>query len=810
MNSSVTRRVGPAETLLLRPALLLAAAALTGVLTGIRQTGYIFLTAAFLAIISFSFILGIFLYYEGHIKAYLCVLLMIPVFFILGYIRSSICSVGTNDGPEIAYKTDAVVTGRVSDISYREKNIAVTLKNATVYIGDVCPVHYPAEKILVYISYRAMGLGDTDGFALAPYMKSISRECFVNKSISVSGRIYPFEKPSNEGQFDSEAYYRNRGYAASMSADTYVSIDSGPRLSGVNIRIKTFLIRGTLGVLPSGSSGMAAGLLTGDKGLLDGELKTLFSDSGIGHIMSISGLHISVILMGIYGIILKLTKRLRFSISATVLFSFFYLFFTGSTVSAERAVIMLTITLIGRAFFLCNDGLSELGITAAVIVLTDPGYLSDISFILSFSAVLGLFIATEMARAIDIKRKWVRNAFICCFTQIFLSPVLLIWYGEAAVFSILLNILLVPYCSVILISGLFSAVMYSAGAELGMAAAGRVLMFTGRCSAGPAYYMIEVYRRVCSFFSKASYGTLITGTPNRVAVICFYLIILVCTTVVVRYKQLKPLLALIAGAVLTFSFRDPKLYIGFIDVGQGKSIYVESGNGCCLIDGGSSDVEDVFSYRIEPFLKMRGVAKLNDVFVTHFDEDHVNGIEAMIEYGYPLYDRLICSELQTDDIGEYDMVTVRKGDVLGMPDGITVYVLGPDETMREGDSNGMSLVMLFRMDEVTLLITGDSTAFNESLYSDELYNLLDGYSLTVLDVAHHGSRYSNSEALLMSTQPQIAVASAGRDNVYGHPHDDVRERLELVKCMLYSTAEDGRVGISYYGSNEIFVDCYLK
>lgn len=795
MNSNTTRSVGPAETLLLRPPHLFTAALAAGCLAGSNGAGVKQILTAFFLVSVFSVVLGIFLYYEGRLKPYLTILILIPVFSLIGSLRSFYSDAETILAKELELKSDAVVTGTISDISFREKNIAVTLKDTSVHIDNKRYAGEESGGLILYISYDKLGYGVMNGYDLIQYAGEIMEKQFFKQGIVASGKLYPFDPPGNSGQFDSAEYYHNRGISASMSVDVFGSFHRSAGIREPMIRVKALLISAAFAVFPREEAGMVAGLLTGDKGLMDGDMKSLFSDTGIGHIMSISGLHVSLILLTVFGIFLRTTKRLRFSTYLTIFISYFYLVFTGSTISAQRAVAMLAVALTGHSFGALYDGLSGLGTAAIILLIIDPCYLTDQSFILSFTAACGVFLANETARGLAIDSKPLKSVFVCFLTQIFIAPVLMQSYGEFPVLAVVLNLTLVPLCGAVVISGLASSVMFLAASELSAHAISSVFLTAGRYSAGPAYYVICLYRRVCTLCSSLKINSVVTGAPPIYSVIIFYSVLLICFTLVIRFKKINPLWGLTVCLLLTFSFGDPKLYINFLDVGQGKCIYVENEEYCCMIDGGSSDVKDVWDYRIEPYLKNRGVVYIDDVFMTHADDDHINGLRAMFDEGDLKYGRVIMSSYPEKSISAHDQMIMSSGDSFETPDGISINILSPSACDEASDSNEKSLVILIEENGFTMLATGDSTAVNEAVYADKLRELLAGRALTVLDVPHHGSRYSSSEILLSTSEPIISVVSAGKGNVYGHPHKEVMERLVQVNSFTYETARCGMVTV---------------
>lgn len=256
------------------------------------------------------------------------------------------------------------------------------------------------------------------------------------------------------------------------------------------------------------------------------------------------------------------------------------------------------------------------------------------------------------------------------------------------------------------------------------------------------------------------------------------------------------------------------LQVTILDVGQGDSIFLRWEEGACLIDGGSSSVSDVGTYRILPYLKLQGITRLSAVFVTHGDEDHCNGLEEVLRDSSLTVEALVLSPVSATD----EALTELRA--AAMEEGIPVRVLSAGESWTWGevdftcefpgledcealadDANNASLVLSLRSGDFSALFTGDLGEEGEERW---LQTAVEG-DYTLLKAGHHGSRTSSGEAFLELVSPEITVISCGKDNSYGHPHADTLARLAAAGSVIYTTPECGAVTVMKRGDT---VRCY--
>ncbi|MBO5375493.1 MAG: MBL fold metallo-hydrolase [Bacilli bacterium] len=239
------------------------------------------------------------------------------------------------------------------------------------------------------------------------------------------------------------------------------------------------------------------------------------------------------------------------------------------------------------------------------------------------------------------------------------------------------------------------------------------------------------------------------------------------------------------------------LVVYFLDVGQADSILIKSNNEYMLIDAGNN--ED--GKNLVEYLKALGITKFKYVVGTHAHEDHIGGMDDVID---------------NFDIGTFympDVVTTTKTfeDVLDSLENKKMYFDTPkvDSTITignskikvlhvgddESDLNNTSIVLKLNYNNVSFLFTGDATSEVEKLILDK------DIQSTVLKVSHHGSKYSSVASFLKKVNPTYAVITCGDENEYGHPHDVVLQKLEKLNAKIYRTNELGTIIVSSDGEN---------
>ena len=328
---------------------------------------------------------------------------------------------------------------------------------------------------------------------------------------------------------------------------------------------------------------------------------------------------------------------------------------------------------------------------------------------------------------------------------------------------------------------------------------------------------------------------------------------------------------LLGVVILTWRFR-PELQVTFLDVGQGDCIFLQTENGdSYLTDGGSSSVSKVGKYRMIPFLKYQGASQIKAVFVSHADSDHYNGIAELLEQA-ELEGIRVENLVLTDIADECRSEGYEELVELAGQNGITVQLLHEGQQLQDGellfqclhpskgyraeDLNETSMVLLVTYREFSMLLTGDVQGAGEEHLTQELQDWkepgvtqmqdvirisgeeesmeeesiederIEGQieekrpqnkmganhtetELTILKVAHHGSKNSTSEEFLKAANPKLAIISCGKGNRYGHPHEETLERLDKVDVPWFCTKDYGAITVTVDDKSRVQVRGYI-
>ena len=662
----------------------------------------------------------------------------------------------------------------------------------------------------------------------------------IGNIIKVRGKLRQFEEAANKGNFDSRKYYLSLGFYGKIEAGTIEVINSdysGIRQELYELRMEIIerlekLCSDNNGIFSiiNNKNGIIGAIILGDKTDLDSDIKELYSVSGIAHILAISGLHISFIGMAIYRL---LRRRFRFLFSAAVSIPVVLSFgiMSGFGISTIRAIIMFILKIIGEVLGRKYDAITAISLAGLVLLVQNPFVVCNSGFQMSFGAIIAIVLILPIVEEILNTDNKIIKVLSANFTiSLVMNPILAWNYYELPTFSFLLNIVVVPLMSVVIVSsivGIFcSCIMFGFG---------KVVIFPG-CG------ILELYTFLCNIINKSSVASIVVGQPKVTIIIVYYAILLVVlfglknirtkytraekerniikkeTGLVLEKKakkerrikgqNVKLRLACIVGFLLLncliYYIPNPGFYITFIDVGQGDGILIHGDNGTkVMVDGGSTSEKQVAKNCIVPYLKAEGIGTIDYSIITHTDKDHISGILEILENNNS--NRIRIKNLVMPDINMKDdtyneliekaklkkinVLYIKKGDTLSL--GKTkIKCIYPETTTTASDKNDYCTVLSVKNKTSKILLTGDISKEIEEKIKDDIEE-----NYTVLKVAHHGSNYSSSEKFLKKVNPKYSIISVGKNNSYGHPGNETMERLRKQGGVIYRTDEKGGITI---------------
>ncbi|WP_181992271.1 DNA internalization-related competence protein ComEC/Rec2 [Eubacterium ventriosum] len=662
----------------------------------------------------------------------------------------------------------------------------------------------------------------------------------IGNIIKVRGKLRQFEEAANKGNFDSRKYYLSLGFYGKIEAGTIEVINSdysGIRQGLYELRMEIIerlekLCSDNNGIFSiiNNKNGIIGAIILGDKTDLDSDIKELYSVSGIAHILAISGLHISFIGMAIYRL---LRRRFRFLFSAAVSIPVVLSFgiMSGFGISTIRAIIMFILKIIGEVLGRKYDAITAISLAGLVLLVQNPFVVCNSGFQMSFGAIIAIVLILPIVEEILNTDNKIIKVISANFTiSLVMNPILAWNYYELPTFSFLLNIVVVPLMSVVIVSsivGIFcSCIMFGFG---------KVVIFPG-CG------ILELYTFLCNIINKSSVASIVVGQPKVTIIIVYYAILLVVlfglknirtkytraekerniikkeTGLVLEKKakkerrikgqNVKLRLACIVGFLLLncliYYIPNPGFYITFISVGQGDGILIHGDNGTkVMVDGGSTSEKQVAKNCIVPYLKAEGIGTIDYSIITHTDKDHISGILEILENNNS--NRIRIKNLVMPDINMKDdtyneliekaklkkinVLYIKKGDTLSL--GKTkIKCIYPETTTTASDKNDYCTVLSVKNKTSKILLTGDISKEIEEKIKDDIEE-----NYTVLKVAHHGSNYSSSEKFLKKVNPKYSIISVGKNNSYGHPGNETMERLRKQGGVIYRTDEKGGITI---------------
>ena len=662
----------------------------------------------------------------------------------------------------------------------------------------------------------------------------------IGNIIKVRGKLRQFEEAANKGNFDSRKYYLSLGFYGKIEAGTIEVINSdysGIRQGLYELRMEIIerlekLCSDNNGIFSiiNNKNGIIGAIILGDKTDLDSDIKELYSVSGIAHILAISGLHISFIGMAIYRL---LRRRFRFLFSAAVSIPVVLSFgiMSGFGISTIRAIIMFILKIIGEVLGRKYDAIAAISLAGLVLLVQNPFVVCNSGFQMSFGAIIAIVLILPIVEEILNTDNKIIKVISANFTiSLVMNPILAWNYYELPTFSFLLNIVVVPLMSVVIVSsiaGIFcSCIMFGFG---------KVVIFPG-CG------ILELYTFLCNIINKSSVASIVVGQPKVTIIIVYYAILLVVlfglknirtkytraekerniikkeTGLVLEKKakkerrikgqNVKLRLACIVGFLLLncliYYIPNPGFYITFINVGQGDGILIHGDNGTkVMVDGGSTSEKQVAKNCIVPYLKAEGIGTIDYSIITHTDKDHISGILEILENNNS--NRIRIKNLVMPDINMKDdtyneliekaklkkinVLYIKKGDTLSL--GKTkIKCIYPETTTTASDKNDYCTVLSVKNKTSKILLTGDISKEIEEKIKDDIEE-----NYTVLKVAHHGSNYSSSEKFLKKVNPKYSIISVGKNNSYGHPGNETMERLRKQGGVIYRTDEKGGITI---------------
>jgi len=544
-------------------------------------------------------------------------------------------------------------------------------------------------------------------------------------------------------------------------------------------------------------------LTIGDKHLITQKDWRVFQATGTSHLAAISGLHIGFVAALIFflvKIIWRFFPRLCLLIPAqqgaalmSLLAALLYSALAGFATPTQRALTMLAI---GLTALFCKRILAPwhaFMLAILIVLLINPLSILTMSFWLSFSAV-GVILYGLTGRAFlgskfkqMIKMQWV--------VGIGLVPLSLLFFYKASLVAFIANVIAIPWVSFIVVPSSLLGVVFL---YISHHAAYALLTFAA-CN-------MQLLWHVLIYFSQSHFALFhiyFSGASSFVAVSLAVLLCLSPKGFPCKYLSIVLLLPLFVP--MTFSLPPNQLKLVVFDVGEGLSVLVQKGRYVLLYDTGAhyADQASVATSSVIPYLKKEGITTIDAVMISHFDNDHVGGLNDILK-------AFKVKHLYTPPSKQYKALASWQRCQKGLHwqwGTATFNTLFPKKHEPSKKRNNLSCVLMVHFGVHAIILPGDiEKSAEHALVAQEGHHL----KADVLIVPHHGSATSSSWRFLQAVHPKVAIISSGYRNRFHFPSQKVLARYRLLGAHVYNTASAGMVKLILNATQSRFrVDSYV-
>ena len=697
-----------------------------------------------------------------------------------------------------------------NDISHFISNKIITLKG----LIDEEP-KVKGERISFVLKAETLNNKKVRGKARVSIRNKGQLDLKYGDRIKLKGVVSKFEDNSNPGLSSYAEYLEKQGIRASFSCfkapPQIVSRGHGNILKRISFAVRQRLIKIPPKILPHPYSDLISSIIFGSKTAPPPlEMKETYRRSGTIHLLVASGLHLSILIGCIMGISRFFNLPVKFAALSATIIGLIYVVIAGMATSILRAFIMSEITLLALFLEREKDALTSLALAAFLLLIFNPQSLFEIGFQLSFAATFSLLFVAPVFEDF-LKERMPR--YILVPISISLAPFLLTMpiiaynFSQVSLVAVLANALIISWVGFVVILGFASII------------SGAIFFSLGFVFSGALFFMLKALNSIVYTLGGLRFACVYVKPPSLPLVFGYYLglaggIYLMKNRATFKFDKNK-LTIIVLALISIFVWHSATsgmgelpgriLEITVIDVGQGDSILIETPSGKkVLIDGGE---EYAGKNIVIPFLRRKGINKLNMVILTHPHSDHVGGlpevlkkvrVDSVLDSGLPHTSGYYKNFLSLIEKNRIKYKVVRLGSTLDFRDGVKANILGPSEPLLEGtnsDLNNNSIVMRLVYGKFSMLLTGDSEREGEKRLMERGAYLQSN----ILKAGHHGSNTSSSKEFLEEVRPEVVIISVGAHNDFGHPGKYTLERLSNINAKILRTDKDGAVIIKTNG-----------
>ena len=749
-------------------------------------------------------------------------------------------------------KTTSHFIGKVLEVkSESDYKITYIIKILDNNFQDIKSNNY--KEIINNEDTRIKALLNNKKFLLDVKLKEYNQKLEYGDYIEFNGTYNKPNSQRNYGGYDYSLYLKTQKIYGTFECSkiSTISKNKGNLIKSNILSFKEYIKSILRANLSEEEANLCIGLIIGDRTNLNENIEEDFKTSNLTHMLAVSGSHFVYIILALT-YINKLFKRKRLGQVFMLIIIVLFMNLTGNTGSVVRSGIMASLTILASMFYRKADLWTNMAIAVLIQIVINPYTIFDIGVQLSYGGVIGIVLFNEsinniieyiiskiklrsnkiinngmssnikttnlieqkINKRLEIKNnkkdsnqiienliKYIKESVsVAISANIVIIPIMMLNFNTISLSFIISNLLAGAILGIIIIYAFFLAFLS--------------ILFKNFIS--PLFILLDILLKLLIFIahmcSKVPFSKIYVVTPNLFFIIIFYISIYLLS----KRKNNKKILIIVILLVIIFNFIFPiftskrsNLEINFIDVGQGDSTLIRVNNKNILIDGGGSSYGETFEVgemTLFPYLLDRGIKKLDYVIISHFDSDHCQGLNFIMEN--MKVEKAIISNLGQES-NEYDtfinlakkqgtnLIFVKMGDVIKIGNA-TINILFPENNLiAENEKNNNAIVFKFIGKDFSMLFTGDIEEKAENRILSIYSNNLSILQATILKVAHHGSKTSTTKKFIEAVKPKIALIGVGADNNFGHPNSGVVDRLKNIGCKIYRTDKCGEITIKY-------------
>lgn len=725
---------------------------------------------------------------------------------------------------------------------YNNLSVEENLNLTGIIIGEKQEKRY-YNKYIVEVKYKNKNLK----FYIST-KKDI--ELKYGDKIAFSGTYTRPEKQRNYKGFDYSQYIKQLKVYGTIMCEKiqFIKNNQGNGIFKISNQILERIVSKTKKVLNEETASILLGLILGNKTDIDEQTQDDFRNASMSHILAISGMHVAYVLLGINFIFKKLFgKRNTEIISIFILI--FYMFITNFSPSIVRAGIMGIILIFSKLIYRKNDIYNTISISLFLILIYNPFLIQNLGLLLSYGGVIGIVIFNKyilnILKNINVKNKIYKYKIrpkigryidkikeiisVSISVQLFILPLIISSLNTFNPYFLISNLILSFVIGPVVILGFIFIILilinssiaeiFSPLIQIGITILKLIsnigkLPFSKIYVATPTIFLISIYY-LFLFVLFLCYNIYSIKNPSKTQIRVKNLIALMKINLRKNGKKVRLIIIIIILSFSVIYCIPKKLKIHFIDVGQGdSSLIITPQKKTILIDGGGSSNSDfdVGKSTLIPYILDRGFTSIDIVIISHFDQDHVGAIFTLLQ---ELRVGRVYISKQAENSENYEkflkIISEKNIKVYGVMAGNKIHIeknlyldiLWPTENLISTNAlNNNAMVFNLHYKKFSMLFTGDIEEASEKeilkLYSKNK----DLLKANILKVAHHGSKTSSTSEFINVVNPKIAVIGVGNNNKFGHPNENVLERLKQLGCKVFRTDLGGEISIEVNRSSK--------